>query len=485
MFPEEELMGDINNLTKDAILISVEGILILLLVIIYISRTITKPLRKLADATKDIASGNLEFDIPQINSNDEVGNLSKSLDYMKKSLKQYIVDLKETTAAKERIESELKIARDIQMGFIPKIFPPYPNRSEFEIYASIEPAREVGGDFYDFYFISNDKLFFLIGDVSDKGVPASLFMAVTKTLIKAVVDVNKPLGEIVYRVNNELCADNKMSLFVTLFCGILNTSIGEVEYTNCGHNPPIKISVDGSISELEKTGGMALGVFENSEFTTKNTLLIKDELLFLYTDGVTEAMDKNGDFYGGNNMIEKLKKGYNFSAKEVVENIDHSVKEFTGDIAQTDDITMLVIKYKGYSGIKMEIELENKVSELDRLNLAVTNFWNANDLKPDKLADILLSLEELVSNVIKYGYIDETLHIIKVNVNLDSSKIILEVMDDGIEFNPFDHPEPNINKPLEQREVGGLGIHLIRNSMDSFEYSRLDGFNKVKLIKNI
>lgn len=485
MFPEEELMGDITNLSKDAILIGIEGILILLLVIIYISRTITRPLRKLADATKDIASGNLEFDIPRVNSNDEVGNLSKSLDYMKKSLKQYIAELKETTAARERIESELKIARDIQMGFIPNVFPPYPNRSEFEIYASIEPARDVGGDFYDFYFISNDKLFFLIGDVSDKGVPASLFMAVTKTLIKAVVDVNKPLGELVYRVNNELCADNKMSLFVTLFCGILNTSSGELEYANCGHNPPIKISADGSIIELEKTGGMALGVFENSEFTTKNTLLIKDEILFLYTDGITEAMDRNGDFYGQNNMIEKLKKCYNFSAKEVVENIDCSVKEFTEDFAQTDDITMLVIKYKGYYGIKMEIELENKISELDRLNLAVTNFWNANDLKTDKLADIQLCLEELVSNIIKYGYIDETLHIIKINVNLDSSKIILEVMDDGIEFNPFDHPEPNINKPLEQREVGGLGIHLIRNCIDSFEYSRLDGFNKVKLIKNI
>ncbi|TDI95741.1 MAG: HAMP domain-containing protein, partial [Deltaproteobacteria bacterium] len=335
MFPEDEIMADINNLSKDAVLISIEGILILLLVIIYISRSITMPLRKLSEATKDIASGNLEFDIPEIKSRDEVGNLSRSFEYMRSSLKKYISDLKETTAAKERIESELKIARDIQMGIIPKDFPPFPGRTEFEIYASIEPAREVGGDFYDFFFLGDNKLFFLIGDVSDKGIPASLFMAVTKTLIKAVAtSTDKNLSEIAYKTNNDLFSDNKMSMFVSIFFGILNIDDGEIIYTNAGHNRPFIIKNDGSVLMLEKTDGMALGVFENAKYVINKVRLNFNETIFLYTDGITEAMDENSSLFGEENLKQQLKECSSFKAEEIINHINNKVKEFVGDEPQ-------------------------------------------------------------------------------------------------------------------------------------------------------
>jgi sigma-B regulation protein RsbU (phosphoserine phosphatase) len=486
MFPEDEIMADINNLSKDAVLISIEGILILLLVIIYISRTITRPLRKLSEATKDIASGNLEFDIPKIKSQDEVGRLSRSFEYMRESLKQYISDLKETTATNERIESELKIARDIQMGIIPKIFPPFPDRTEFEIYASIEPAREVGGDFYDFFFLDNNKLFFLIGDVSDKGIPASLFMAVTKTLIKAVASTDKDLNEIVFKINNDLFSDNEMSMFVTIFFGILNINSGDITYTNAGHNVPVIIRDDGSVSMLEKTGGMALGAFENAKYGTGKVKLNTNDIIFLYTDGITEAMDENGGLFGEQNLIQKLGGYSSLRAEEIINHINRDVKEFAGSEAQSDDITMLSIKYLNNSENKLEIELKNEVSELDILNDKLAQFWNEYNLDSDKMSHINLSLEEIITNIIKYGYNDSSEHTIKVVIRLcDAQKIQLEVIDDGLEFNPFEHPAPDTSKSLEQRDIGGLGIHLVRNCMDSYKYEREDNLNKIVMVKNI
>ncbi|NIS09428.1 MAG: SpoIIE family protein phosphatase [Candidatus Dadabacteria bacterium] len=345
MFPEDEIMADIKSLSRDAVLISIEGILILLLVIIYISRSITKPLRQLSEATKDIASGNLEFDIPKTGSQDEVGRLSKSFEYMRTSLKQYINDLKESTAATQRIESELKIARDIQMGILPKDFPPFPQRSEFEIFASIEPAREVGGDFYDFFFLDDNKLFFIIGDVSDKGVPASLFMAVTKTLIKAVATTDKQLHEIVYKINNELYSDNEMSMFVSIFFGILDTGNGEITYTNAGHNAPLIIKSSGDVSFIEKTEGMALGAFENAKYSINKVKLDNNDIIFLYTDGVTEAANPKNELFGEQNLVSTLKKYSNLDAKGVIIEIEQVVKSFAGSEPQSDDITMLSIKY--------------------------------------------------------------------------------------------------------------------------------------------
>lgn len=486
MFPEDEIMADINNLSKDAVLISIEGILILLLVIIYISRTITRPLRKLSEATNGIATGNLEFDIPKINSHDEVGKLSKSFEYMRESLKKYIKDLKETTATNERIESELKIARDIQMGIIPKIFPPFPQRTEFEIYASIEPAREVGGDFYDFFFIDNNKLFFLIGDVSDKGIPASLFMAVTKTLIKAVANTDKNLNEIVFKINNDLFSDNEMSMFVSIFFGILNTNSGEITYTIAGHNVPFIIRADRSVTMLQKTEGMALGAFENAKYGTGNVKLNINDIIFLYTDGITEAMDENNGLYGEQKLIEKLKDCSSFTAEQVINHINRDVKEFAGSEAQSDDITMLSIKYLDSSENKLEIELKNEVSELDMVNDKIAQFWNQYNLDPAQMYHINLSLEEIITNIIKYSYNDGLEHTIKIIIRIDDSqKIRLEVIDDGIEFNPFDHPAPDVSKPIEQRDIGGLGIHLVRNCMDYYNYERENNLNKIIMVKNI
>ena len=195
----------------------------------------------MARATEEIATGNLDIELPALRSKDEVGRLADSFSHMKNSLKQYIKELTETTAAKERIESELKVAHDIQMSLLPKLFP---ERKEFDIYATLEPAREVGGDLYDFSLLEEDRLFFLVGDVSGKGVPAALFMAVAKTLLNRLAERCTDPSLVLTQVNKELCRENESSMFVTLFCGLLDFKTGDLLFSNAGHNPPLR-SVPG------------------------------------------------------------------------------------------------------------------------------------------------------------------------------------------------------------------------------------------------
>jgi len=253
--------------------------------------------------------------------------------------------LTEAYIEKERIEETLKLAREIQMSILPQRFPPFPNRTEFDIFATIEPAKEVGGDFYDFFFIDHDHLFFCIGDVSGKGVPASLFMAVTRTLIKAKTKKDMLPDEVLTEVNEELCIDNDTAMFVTIFCGILNTRTGELSYCNGGHNSPYLYSLNHGIRALDDNRGMALGIFDEAYYTTGELTLSAGEGIFLYTDGVTEAIDSNGNMYSDERLNTFLENQRGINTQEITQNILIELKNFSYGIQQADDITTMAIKF--------------------------------------------------------------------------------------------------------------------------------------------
>ena len=347
--PEDELFAALKSLTLELALIGAVGFTLLFLVIVFISSKITRPISALADKTMEIAKGNLDIDLPVSRSNDEIGDLTKSFENMRSAMKEYIVDLKETTAIKERIESELKIAHTIQMSFLPKHFPPFPEKQEFDIYAALLPAKEVGGDLYDFFLLDDRHLFFSIGDVSGKGVPAALFMAVTKTLMKGIASEHITPSDILERTNRELCVDNDTMMFCTVFCGILNFATGELAYANAGHNPPLIVSTGHKPEWLEVTPQVMLGVLEDAGYKTQMTTLAPGASLILYTDGVTEAMDHENKFYANDRLVRTLEMEKSDSAQEVVENIILSVREFVGAVAQSDDITVLALTFKGDS----------------------------------------------------------------------------------------------------------------------------------------
>ncbi|NIT13999.1 MAG: SpoIIE family protein phosphatase [Candidatus Dadabacteria bacterium] len=273
---------------------------------------------------------------------------------MESELSEYITKLTETTAEKERIESELKIAHDIQMGFLPQKFPPFPERTEFEIFANIIPAKQVGGDFYDFFFLQdedlafsgNNKLFFVIGDVSGKGVPASLFMALTKTLLKAKASSDITPSQMLTAVNRELCIDNDSCMFVTVFCGVLDTDTGEIQYSNGGHNPPYLVSKQRGVKMLDGHTGIALGIYDEAEFITYNEKLFAQEGLYLFTDGVTEAMDINNNLFSEQRLEKFLSDlGECCETELLVEGSRAEVIKFTTGAEQSDDITIMAIKY--------------------------------------------------------------------------------------------------------------------------------------------
>lgn len=316
---------------------------------------ISQPLKRLSDHAKTLASydfsGQDEVNAEDIRalsieSQDEVGELAGSFVYMEQELRKSIKTLTETTAAKERIESELKIAHTIQMSMVPKIFPPFPDRPEFDLYAIIEPAKEVGGDFYDFFFIDDDHLYFVIGDVSDKGVPASLFMAVTKTLIRSQTNKQMTPDEVLTRVNKELCLDNDSNMFVTVFCGMLHTRTGAVWYSNGGHNSPYLMSSNGAVQALDRTGGLVLGAMDDITYRKKQITLKAGDGLFLYTDGITEAMDTAGNLFSDARLRSVLRQAPQTGPDEIIQTVVDDVKRFTSGALQSDDITALALTYR-------------------------------------------------------------------------------------------------------------------------------------------
>ena len=325
-----------------------------IVVTFFLVRRISQPLKKLSAYARELPQH--DFSAAEASSaikdlptryRDEVGNLAEALLFMEEALRQYIRDLRETTATKERIESELKIARDIQMSILPRTFPPFPERPEFDIYATIQPAREVGGDFFDFFLIDDDHLFFAIGDVSGKGVPASLFMAITRTLFKANATCDTPPDEIMQKVNGKLAENNETCVFVTVFCGILDITSGEVVYTNGGHNPPLLIRAGETVDFISMPKGMALGIVDGTPYRRANLVLRPGDVLYMYTDGVTEAMNPQYELFSDKRLQEGLFSVRGSSIEELSQELLRQILDFAEGAQQSDDITMLILKYQG------------------------------------------------------------------------------------------------------------------------------------------
>ncbi|NTU98211.1 MAG: SpoIIE family protein phosphatase [Chlorobiaceae bacterium] len=346
IFPEAELMENITNLTMVMTVIGFLGIAFLCIAVFFISKSITSPLIALAGTSRKIAEGNFELDLPPIRTMDEVGVLTASFQSMVTSLKQYIRNLTETTAAKERIQSELKLAKDIQASLLPRIFPPFPERPEFDIYAMMRPAKEVGGDFYDFFFTDRNSLCFLVADVADKGVPAALYMMVAKTLLKSEGQRVGDPGKILCNVNNILAEDNENCMFATVFVAILDTVTGEVRYANAGHNPPLLVR-SGSAAYVDAKHGLVLGPLKDSCFETGSLMLMPGDTIFLYTDGVTEAMNRDGEFFGDASVLETVGKASKTGAASIISSVGEELGRFTDGAEQADDITMLAVIYRG------------------------------------------------------------------------------------------------------------------------------------------
>ena len=320
-------------------------------------RRATKPLKQLAASAKEVSKGKFNTVLPDIKHNDEIHLLRDSFEDMQQSLTKYIDELKSTTASKAAIENELRVAHDIQMGMLPKIFPPYPERNDIDIFGSLTPAKDVGGDLFDFY-IRDEKLFFCIGDVSGKGVPASLVMAVTRSLFRNISAHTAKPHHIIHTLNTSLCDGNETGMFVTCFIGVLDLADGTLRYCNAGHNFPLLIGQ--GVGTLPCDPNVPLGVIPDWEFTIQEIDIASGTTIFLYTDGLNEAEDMvhaQFNIQRVHELSEKLLAEGKNEPETIITHMSDAVRDFVGGAEQSDDMTMLAIRFLGN---KEEKEIRNK-----------------------------------------------------------------------------------------------------------------------------
>jgi sigma-B regulation protein RsbU (phosphoserine phosphatase) len=322
------------------------AVLIVWLVSWYGIRRATKPLKQLTTSANEVAKGNFDTVLPEVKHNDEIRLLRDSFEDMQHSLTKYMEDLKATTASKAAIENELTIAHNIQMAMLPKIFPPYPNRNDIDIYGMLTPAKAVGGDLFDFY-IRDEKLFFCIGDVSGKGVPASLVMAVTRSLFRNVSSHSSEPGQIATALNKALSEGNETNMFVTFFVGVLNLADGNLLYCNAGHEAPLLVGK--GIGTLPCDANLPLGIMPDWSFTQQQATIYPQTVIFLFTDGLSEAEDADHTQFSEERILavaEKVLTQQQLQSQTFIDEMADAVNRFVGDAEQSDDLTMLALQYK-------------------------------------------------------------------------------------------------------------------------------------------
>ncbi len=401
---------------------------------------------------------------------------------LEQRVQERTAELRRTTAEKERIGSELRIASDIQKSILPRTFPPFPDRADFEIYATTIPALEMGGDFYDFFLIDDKRLGVVIADVSGKGVPAAIFMAVSRSLLKATALASVSPSDCLEHVNRLLYPDNESAMFVTVFYGILHTETGELEFSNGGHNVPYIIGRE-RIVRVGTPMGMALGVMGDARYQTSRMSVNAGETLVLYTDGVTEAMDLQNRLYSTPRFEQTIERLADQRPIDLITKIVEDVEAFSRGAVQADDITLLAMKYR--QPALLDITLANRAAELQRLGSEIERFGRNHRIPEPDVHALSLALDEVVTNTISYGYDDQEAHEIRVHVTLAHGRLSAEVEDDGRSFNPLTAPPPDLTSAVEKRPVGGLGVHLVRSLMEQVDYRRESGKNHLIMTKRL
>lgn len=378
----------------------------------------------------------------------------------------------------QRMEGELEIAKTIQSAMLPKVFPPFADRSDINIYGMVQPAKEIGGDLYDFY-VRHEKLFFCVGDVSGKGVPASLIMATIRSLFRSTTAHAEDPAIIAQEINDTISEQNDENMFITLFIGVLDLKTGTLDYCNAGHNAPV-LMVNGRWGMADVLPNLPIGVMSGYTYEAQQTKMQLGEMIFLYTDGLTEAENTAHELYGEQRMLDTLVTTTGLRPREVVDMMANSVKTFAGTAPQSDDLTMLAIRYQIPA-----IVMRNDIQQIPTLAE-----WVDELHVPDALnMPINLALEEAVTNVMMYAYPGRNDGKVFVEytefTDADGKRLIFTISDSGIPFDPTKKEEVDTSLSAEERGIGGLGIHLVRQLMDEVKYARNDDKNILTLVKHI
>ncbi len=451
-----------------------------LFVFIYllIKRVIINNLKKINDTLGRITEGDLNVTV-DVRSSKEFSSLSDDINSTVATLKRYIAE------AAARIDKELEYAKQIQLSALPTNFP---EDEEFGIYAEMIAAKEVGGDFYDFYKLNENTVAFLAADVSGKGIPAAMFMMTAKTIIKDLAESGMAVNDIFTKANEKLCENNESGMFVTAWMGILDVTTGNVQFANAGHNPPLLKRADGSFEILKTRAGFVLAGMEGVHYRVGELTLNPGDRLFLYTDGVPEATNTENKLYGEDRLLSFMNKNALMEATKLLPSLKANIDEFVGEAPQFDDITMLLFDYKPKKGGE---RMTNKTFSAKTESLADVLSFTEETLEsydcPIKIQTaICVAVEEVFVNIAHYAYPDsEGDMTLCIGFDAQNNAITFRMTDKGVPFDPLTKPDPDITLSAEDREIGGLGIFIAKKTMDSLSYTYEDGENVLTMIKKI
>lgn len=456
-------------------------IVIFILISLLVQRIVINGIYQVNGSLKQITNGNLDV-VVNVRHNKEFRDLSDGINTTVDALKRFIEE------EKNRNAQDLAMAKSIQSSSLPTLFPPYPERDEFNIYAKMDTAKEVGGDFYDFFFIDGQRFVFLIADVSGKGIPAALFMMRAKTLIKSLAETRtKSPAEIFNETNNSLCENNDSEMFVTAFMAMVDVSSGEMTYVNAGHNPPIVI-LNNEANYLKVRPSFVLGGIKNFKYKEEHLKLNPGDSVYLYTDGVSEATNEKQELYGEDRLLNLFKNVVSpIDDTKMIETISQDIDNFVAGYEQSDDITQVCFTYLARSSSlkdKQKLFLPASEETLELLTNLISKKLEDINVEFKDIYNVSLVIEEIFANIKNYAYGGKIGNFIFA-YQIKDSMLSMEFIDFGVEFNPLTKNDPNITLDAKDRPIGGLGIYLVKSLMDDVTYRYYDNSNHLKMSKNL
>ena len=485
-------MNEVMNTQRDFLLVLATLLasltVVFILLFLFVTRKhVIRPIDLLTQATAafiqnneaELAAGTAAVNVPDIHTRDELELLANAFEKMQADMISYIRSFMAVTAEKERIGAELNVATQIQADMLPRIFPAFPERSEFDIYASMTPAKEVGGDFYDFFLVDDDHLAMVIADVSGKGVPAALFMVIAKTLLKNAVQMGLSPKAALEKVNNQLCENNEAEMFVTVWLGVYEISTGKLTAANAGHEYPAIRRANGEFELFKDRHGFVLAGMENARYREYELEIGAGDTLFVYTDGVAEATDSTNTLYGTDRMLAALNRNRDLDSEALLHQVKADIDCFVGSAPQFDDITMLALQRKP-TAVRQSIRATPELESIPLVCEFLEEVLQNHGAPMKTIMQINIVADEIFSNIARYSGAAAA----QVDCEIMDGRVVISFMDDGKPYDPTEQPEPDVTLSAAEREIGGLGIFMVKKSMDRVSYEHVGGRNILTIEKS-
>ncbi|HQY37393.1 MAG TPA: SpoIIE family protein phosphatase [Pseudomonadota bacterium] len=478
-----ELLAPLRAAFLKLVAIGLAGFALLALLVWIVAQRIVRPLEALTDSAAHFARGEFDWPLPRHDARDEVGVLVQALGHARDSLKQYVANLADATAARQKIESELAIAREIQMAMLPHQRELAAGGARLEAAALLEPARQVGGDFYNYFLLDGHTAGFYIGDVSDKGVPAALFMARTTALLENALRREGAPAAALRSAGRELAAENEASMFATALLGTIDLDRGTLALASAGHDAPVLRRACGGVAELPLDSGPALGFEADGVYPEWHGALRPGDTLLAWTDGVTEAFDARGGAFGTDGIARALADDDAPTAQALTDHLRAAVHRHTGAEGPGDDLSILCLRFQPTGGVApvLRFQSPNDIERLAQLVRELETALAAAGHDAELVHDARLIAEELLTNTLRHGCDPAVAHAIEVEARWTDERLVLAFRDDGAAFDPLARADPDLDAGIDERPIGGLGIFLVRELAESVSYERIGRDNVLRV----